>query len=245
MECVHLLIGGLSMCEIYGFCGSVPTDLHKYTDEFWLHSRVHQDGFGFYLADRNDFYVNENSAMTMINALQKKRFTSKLALCHIRFKTHGPASVSNCHPFIFKDAHGTEWSLIHNGYIDDTPVTAALGIIQQGDTDSERILLTIIETVNSFYEHSFIEDEEELLNKLYIRIESTLSELSDLGKVNLIFTDNKTHNMYVYMNHPNTLFYLQTDKGIHISTTKLSNEAWVAVEPYKLHILNNGKKLDY
>ena len=79
------------MCEVYGFCGSVPTKLNKYTDEFWLHSRMHKDGFGFYLADKNELYVNPHTAMAYIGKLNKKDFTSKLALCHIRFKTHGQA----------------------------------------------------------------------------------------------------------------------------------------------------------
>lgn len=233
------------MCEIYGFCGSVPTKLNKYTDEFWLHSRIHQDGFGYYLADKDQLYVNPKSAMNYIKGLSKFNFVSKLALCHIRFKTHGPASVENCHPFIKKDIHGIKWSLIHNGYIDDNLVTAALSKIQAGETDSERILLSIVESVNSFYEHSWITDPEEFLFYLYLQLEITISELANLGKVNLIFTDSLTNNMYVYMNHPRTLYYLDTPNGIHISTTKLSDEQWVPVEPFKLHILNNGKVLDY
>jgi glutamine amidotransferase len=233
------------MCEVYGFCGSVPTKLNKYTDEFWLHSRVHQDGFGYYLADKNKLYVNPDCAMHYIKGLQKFNFVSKLALCHIRFKTHGPASIENCHPFIKYDNFGIRWSLIHNGYIDDSPAVEALGTLQIGETDSERILLSIIETVNYYYEHSWIENKNDFLNFMYAQIELTLHELSSLGKVNLIFTDSLTNNMYVYMNHPNTLFYLNTPTGVHISTTKLSNEKWLAVEPRKLHIFNNGKKLDY
>jgi glutamine amidotransferase len=183
--------------------------------------------------------------MDYINGLSKFKFVSKLALCHIRFKTHGPASAKNCHPFIKTDIRGVKWSLIHNGYIEDSPAVAALGTLQTGETDSERILLCIIETVNSFYEHSYITDTNEFLFTLYSKIERVLNELSSLGKTNLVFTDNFTNNMYVYMNHPRTLFFLNTDDGVHVSTTPLSNENWVPVEPYKLHIFNNGKRVDY
>ena len=233
------------MCEVYGFCGSVPTKLNKYTDEFWLHSRMHKDGFGFYLADKKELYVNPHTAMAYIGKLCKKDFTSKLALCHIRFKTHGPASAENCHPFIKTDCRGIKWSLIHNGYIEDSPAVAALGTLQTDETDSERILLAIIEAVNSYYEHSWVSNVDEFFYCLYLQIETALTELASLGKTNLIFTDSFTNNMYVYMNHPNTLFCLKTDKGVHISTTRLSNEDWHPVEPYKLHIFNNGVKLDY
>ena len=233
------------MCEVYGFCGNHQTSLNKYTDEFWLHSKIHQDGFGFYLADRNEFYINPKSAMNYIEKLNKKNFLSSLALCHIRFKTHGEATIENCHPFIKYDSRGIKWSLIHNGYISDNPLTSALGKIQIGETDSERILLTIIEAVNSLYEHVWIEDYREFLYYQYIQIEAALSELSSLGKTNLIFTDNKTNNMYVYMNSPRTLFYLETEDGFHFSTVPLSGELWAAVEPYKLHVFNNGTRVDF
>lgn len=232
------------MCEIYGFCGSVPTRLNVYTNEFWLHSRIHQDGFGYYLQDKNDFYVNPKSAMTYISDLRKKDFTSKLALFHIRFKTHGPASVENCHPFIKKDVHGVEWSLIHNGFIEDTHYTDALGTLQNGETDSERILLSIVEAVNGVYEHAWIDDEPEMRCFVYTIIEQTIKDMSHLGKINLIFTDSLTNNMYVYMN-AQSLYYLNKKSGIHVSTTKLSNEDWISVTPNKLHIFNNGERLDY
>lgn len=231
------------MCEIYGFCGSVPTRLNKYTDEFWSHSKIHQDGFGYYIADRDQLYVNPKSAMSYLNGLSKFNFVSKLALCHIRFKTHGPASAENCHPFSKYDSHGIKWTLIHNGYISDNPVTAALSTIQNGETDSERILLALVEAVNSLYEHSWIKDLKEFIEYLYIQLEIAIEQLASLGKTNLIFTDSCTNNMYVYMNHPNTLFYLKTENGYHISTTQLSKEDWVAVPPYKLHIFNNGIKI--
>jgi glutamine amidotransferase len=232
------------MCEIYGFCGSVPVRLNKYTNEFWLHSRVHQDGFGYYLHDSDDFYVNPNSAMSCLSYLRKKDFTSKLALCHIRFKTHGPASIENCHPFIKSDIHGVKWSLIHNGFIEDTNYSAALETIQDGSTDSERILLSIVEAVNSIYEHAWIDNKSELAYFIYSIIEQRLNEISLLGKVNLIFTDSRTNNMYVYMN-AKSLYYLFTNKGIHVSTTKLSDEDWITVTPNKLHIFNDGERVDF
>lgn len=233
------------MCEIYGFCGSRPIKLNKYTDEFWLHSRIHQDGFGYYLADKDDLYVNPNSAMSCIDKLSHKSFLSKLALCHIRFKTHGPATIKNCHPFIKYDNHGVQWSLIHNGYISDNEITTALSSFQDGETDSERILLAIINSINYFYDHSYIDDKNDFKFYLYVTIEDVLHKLSDLGKTNLIFTDNYTNNMYVFMNSPKTLYYLDTFYGVHFSTTPLSHESWKPVEPYKLHIFNKGNKLNF
>lgn len=231
------------MCEIYGFCGLNPVTLNKYTNEFWKHSSVHRDGYGYFLADKNDLYVNTDPAFEHKDQLEKKNFKSSRALCHIRFKTHGPTAIENCHPFIKYDIHGTQWSLIHNGYIEDHPVVDALGTIQLGETDSERILLCIVETVNRVYEHSWITSKSDMQKMIFNVIENILAKLSSLGKVNVIFCDNKINNMYVYMNHPGTLWYLNTDNGIHFSTTKLTDEKWLPVEPYHLHVYNSGRKI--
>lgn len=233
------------MCEVYGFCGSKSIKLNKYTDEFWLHSRVHRDGFGFYLADKNELYVNPQSAIQNFTKLSKKSFTSKLALCHIRFKTHGDAKMENCHPFSKYDIRGTKWTLIHNGYIEDNDTTVALSAIQDGETDSERILMYLVEHVNRLYEHAWLISNNDLNKYIHKKLSMAIDKLSSLGKVNLIFTDDLSNNMYVYMNHPNTLFYLKTDDGYHISTTKLSDESWLPVPPYKLHVFNNGSKIDF
>ena len=233
------------MCEVYGFCGSKQTLLNKYTDEFWKHSKIHKDGFGYYLADHDELYVNADSANSYLIKLAKKKFISDLALCHIRFKTHGAAKIENCHPFVKYDVQGIKWTLIHNGFIDNNNTLEALATIQSGDTDSERILLFIVEAINSLYEHNWITDVNELQYYMYIQIEAAIQSLGTLGKTNLIFTDNYTDNMYVYMNAPNTLFYLNTSDGVHVATTPLSNEDWKPVTPCKLHIFNNGVKLDY
>lgn len=233
------------MCEIYGFCGSHAIKLNRYTDEFWLHSRIHRDGYGFYMADKNELYVNPAPAIQHYSKLSNKSFKSKLALCHIRFKTHGLAKLENCHPFCEYDTHGVKWTLIHNGYIDDNDITEAMSQLQHGETDSERILMYIVEYINQLYDHFWACNSQDMHKYMYRQISRAIDSISHLGKVNLIFTDSSTNNLYVYMNYPNTLFYLKTSDGYHISTTKLSDEKWMPVQPFKLHIFNNGTKLDF
>lgn len=140
---------------------------------------------------------------------------------------------------------GNKWTLIHNGYIEDNDVTTALSSLQLGETDSERILMYLVEHIDYLYEHAWILNEDDLCKYMYKQLSSAIDKISTLGKVNLIFTDSFTNNMYVYMNYPNTLFYLKTQCGYHVSTTKLSDEHWVPVTPYKLHVLNNGIRLDF
>lgn len=230
------------MCEIYGFCGKQPTLLNDYTDIFWLHSEVHRDGFGYYLADKNEYCVNTCAAKDY-EPLKTKDFRTSLGLFHIRFKTHGGVSLSNCHPFIKTDCRGIQWVLIHNGYIADDDQTESFARMQNGETDSERILLSLIETINHFYDYCFTDNYKEELEFLYVIIEQRLLYLSRQGKLNLIFIDNKTNNMYVFMNHTRTLHMQKVEEGVHVSTTPLYGCRWEYVEPFRLHIFNAGKQI--
>lgn len=235
------------MCELYGFCGNQQVNLNKYTDIFWKHAAIHKDGFGYYLADNDELYVNPRPATFYLNDLAKKGFDSSLALCHIRFKTHGDVSEYNCHPFSKLDGRDIKWTLIHNGYIIDYDEDLErLSSVQIGDTDSERILLFLIEEINFFYNslpEMSCNNQEEFLNYLYFSIEEVCNHLSRLGKTNLIFTDSFTQNMYVYINHPKSLFYLRTGEGVHFSSTRLTEEDWESPEPYKLLVFNKGKRI--
>lgn len=230
------------MCEIYGFCGKYPSLLNDYTDVFWSHSEVHRDGFGYYLADKDDFFVSTLAAKNY-RPLATTSFLTSLGLFHIRFKTHGGISLTNCHPFIEKDNRGIQWALIHNGYIEDTPQTEVLKKYQTGETDSERILLSLIETINHFYDYSYTESEREERSFLYAILNHKLQEMSHLGKLNLIFTDNKTNNMYVFMNHARTLHIQRAEEGVHIATTPLYGCGWEYIEPLRLHIFNAGEQI--
>ena len=73
---------------------------------------------------------------------------AKTALAHIRLATIGNVEQDNCHPFTAVDNSGRTWTLIHNGTIFESDNIGKYVFLQKGETDSERILLYIVDSIN-------------------------------------------------------------------------------------------------
>ena len=127
--------------------------------------------------------------------------------------------------------------LIHNGTIFDYPELDKYREREQGDTDSERILLLIIDKINEFEENkgapSTIKERFNLLTAI-------VSDLSKNNKLNLMIYDGDL--TYIHSNMDDSLHYLIDDDGILISSTPVTDdEGWKRVEINKLFGLIDGK----
>ena len=108
------------------------------------------------IVDRNNStnYIKERKPKAP-KTMATKRYhrsqtVSKNALAHIRLGTIGVKDFYNCHPFVKKDNAGRRWTLIHNGTVFDCPDLCKYSTEEEGETDSERILLAIVDLVNNF-----------------------------------------------------------------------------------------------
>ena len=91
--------------------------------------------------------------MYLKNKLNSNIETAK-CIAHIRKATIGEVSVNNAHPFERYDDSGRRWVLAHNGTIFDSEALAPYQYTQTGTTDSERILLYIVDQMNKRYRNS-------------------------------------------------------------------------------------------
>ena len=110
-------------------------------------------------------------------------------------------------------------------------------IDEYGDTDSERILLYIIDKVNEFEKAkkapSTIKERFNLLTEL-------IADLSKNNKLNLIFYDGDL--TYIHSNMRDSLYYLKNDEEFLVASTPLTDdENWKSVELNKLFGLIDGK----
>jgi glutamine amidotransferase len=126
--------------------------------------------------------------------------------------------------------------LIHNGTIFDYPELDKYKDKENGDTDSERILLYIIDKVNEFERNkgglSTIKERFNLLNDLIV-------DLSRNNKVNLMIYDGDL--TYIHSNMRDSLYYLKNDEGFLVASTPLTDEeGWKPVELNKLFGLIDG-----
>ena len=126
--------------------------------------------------------------------------------------------------------------LIHNGTIFDYPKLDEYKDKEGGDTDSERILLYIIDKINEFEKSkgalSTIKERFNILTGI-------VEDLSKNNKLNLMIYDGDL--TYIHSNMKNSLYYLKNEEGFLVATTPLTDdENWKPVELNKLFGLIDG-----
>ena len=134
------------------------------------------------------------------------------------------------------DDNNRSWMLIHNGTIFDYPPLDNYIDQESGDTDSERILLYIIDKINDFEKAkgglSTIKERFNILTEV-------ISDLSKNNKLNLMIYDGDL--TYIHSNMRDSLYYLKNEEGFLVASTPLTDdENWKPVELNKLFGLIDG-----
>lgn len=216
------------MCELFGFSGKQPEKLNQPLKEFFAHSVEHPHGWGLALLEGNTVAIEKEPIQASKSSYLKERLREpilvKTALAHIRYATIGNTEWRNCHPFTQLDNTGRRWTLVHNGTIFDCEAMNGYVRVQHGDTDSERILLYLVDSINQRTEelgHPLTAEERfTVLDKLVIAI-------SPNNKVNLLIFDGEL--LYVHTNYAASLYQRESENGIYISTQPLALGRWKPV----------------
>lgn len=228
------------MCEIFGVSSRIKVEINEYLKTFFSHSDKHPHGWGLACMDGNETNIEKEP----IKATDSKYLHSRLSVpicvtagfAHIRYATIGNIFYSNCHPFVEKDSSGRRWTMIHNGTIFEYEPMNSYIKKQNGDTDSERILLYIVDLINDALQNKgqdlSAEERFELVNQLVI-------DLSVGNKLNLLLFDGEY--MYVHSNYKGTIHYLQKDDAVYFSTQPLSREKWKELPSNQLQVYRDGK----
>ena len=229
------------MCEIFCFNSNTPKQVNECLQCFYDRSDEHPDGWGLANIQSDEVVIDKEPVKANCSQYLKNMLSNpiigKNIFAHIRLATVGEIISPNCHPFTRADDNNRSWMLIHNGTIFDYPELDKYLELEVGDTDSERILLYIIDKVNEF-EHSkgalsTIKERFELLAMI-------VEDLSKNNKLNLMIHDGDL--TYIHSNMKDSLYYLKNDEGFLIASTPLDDdEKWMPVELNKLFALINGE----
>lgn len=216
------------MCEIFGISSREDSRINEYLETFYGHSNKHPHGWGFARMEGKGVSVIKEplqaSKSIRLKNMLAEPITVKNALAHIRYATIGNVEYKNCHPYTMEDAAGRCWTLVHNGTIFDySPLNRFLRV-QKGDTDSERILLYLVEMMNVREKAAgrSLADEQR-----FQVVDSVIKEMSKGNKLNLLLFDGDL--LYVHTNYANSLYQLKSEGRILFSTSPLSGEAWEPV----------------
>ena len=231
------------MCEIFCFNSNKPKEVNECLKCFYNHSEDHPHGWGLANMHDDNFEITKEP----VKASCSKHLKSILAnpvignniFAHIRLATIGEIISPNCHPFTKIDDNNRSWVLIHNGTIFDYPQLDEYKEIEKGDTDSERILLYLIDKVNEF--ESKKESKSNPIERFNL-LKHLIDDLSFNNKLNLMIFDGEV--MYIHSNMKNSLYYLKNEEGILIATTPVTDDKnWKPVEINKLFCLHDGEIL--
>ena len=228
------------MCEIFCFNSNTPKQVNECLECFYNHSEEHPHGWGLARMQSDEFVINKEpikaSCSQNLKNILSNPVVGKNVFAHIRLATVGEIISPNCHPFTEADDNNRSWMLIHNGTIFDYPELDYYKDKENGDTDSERILLYIIDRVNDFEAMkgapSTIKERFSLLNEI-------VRDLSKGNKLNLMIYDGDL--TYIHSNMRDSLYYLKNDEGFLVASTPLTDEeGWKPVELNKLFGLIDG-----
>lgn len=210
------------MCQIFGYSGSEYIELNSVLKEFYSHSDLHPNGWGLALLDGDQANIEREvlsaNKSTYLAGRLKDKICSKAVLAHIRYATIGNVELKNCHPFTGFDAEGRRWTLIHNGTIFEYQPMNEYVRRQKGDTDSERILLYLIDKINEAGKNRPLSPA-----KRFDVVEKIVSEMAAGNKLNLIIYDGEM--MYVHTNLVGSVHYHTGKCGVLFSTEALVNSS--------------------
>ena len=228
------------MCEIFCFNSNKPKQINNCLECFYNHSEEHPHGWRLANMKSDEFVIDKEPVKATCSQYLKNILSNpvigKNVFAHIRLATVGEIISPNCHPFTELDDNNRSWLLIHNGTIFDYPKLEEYKDREKGDTDSERILLYIIDKVNEYEKNkgclSTIKERFNLLKDIIV-------DLSKNNKVNLMIFDGDM--TYIHSNMRDSLYYLKNDEGFLVASTPLTDdEGWKPVELNKLFGLIDG-----
>ena len=225
---------------IFGLSALKDTDTNEYLKAFYSHSPQHPHGWGLAVLDRETALIEKESLEASRSNYLRERLSqsvrARLLLAHIRYATVGHVAYSNCHPFSGTDDSGRRWTLTHNGTIFDCPALSAYVGRQNGETDSERILLYVIDRVNAAQREKPLSFAER-----FALLDGLISDMAGGNKLNLMLSDGR--NLYIHTNCRDTLYCLEKENEALFSSVPLTGEDWKPVPFTTLLAYRDGRRV--
>ncbi|WP_459538107.1 class II glutamine amidotransferase, partial [Methanobrevibacter sp.] len=217
-----------------------PKQINQCLECFYNHSNEHPDGWGLATMQSDEFVVDKEpvkaSCSEHLKDILSHPVVGKNVFAHIRLATVGEIVSPNCHPFIEADDNNRSWMLIHNGTIFQYPELDKYREKEKGNTDSERILLFIIDKVNEFEK---AKGAPSTIKERFNLLTGIIADLSYNNKLNIMIYDGDL--TYIHSNMRDSLYYLKNEDGFLVASTPLDDdENWKAVELNKLFALIDG-----
>ena len=229
------------MCELLGMSSKRRRAVNALLREFYSHAEAHPHGWGLARFSGGLVPTVEKEAVKAteseyLKAILAEPIEERILLAHIRLATVGHIEYENCHPFTVTDNRGRIWTLVHNGTIFNGAALNDYMGVQYGDTDSERVLLHLVDQIDRTQNHRcHALDADERFDVLL----SAIAGLAKGNKLNLLIFDGEV--LYAHCNFRDTLHVCYEDDSVTFSTRPLSVGKWEAVPFTSLIAAKDGE----
>jgi len=229
------------MCEMLGISAKRRIRANDILREFYSHAERHPHGWG--LATFRDGaapLIEKEAVKATESECLKKRLAEPIEesvlMAHIRLATVGHLECCNSHPFSATDNYGRVWTLEHNGTIfNGAKLNRYMGL-QFGSTDSERILLRLVDLVNERQIRlGRALDKKERFDVL----EGLIAEHAGGNKLNLLVYDGEI--LYAHTNFQGSLHVRAHDGALVFSTRPLAGDGWRQLPLTRLVAAKDGE----
>ena len=216
------------MCEILGVCAAQSFQVNDLLDAFFHHSRTMKHGWGLAVFRGAGVSMEKEPVMAEESLYLRRRLSGPVSgahlFAHIRLATIGRIEYANCHPFVWDDASGRTWTLVHNGTLFEAQKLSRFLDHQEGTTDSERLLLYIVEQMCENY----VKTGQALdAAERFALLDTLITDLSCGTELNLLLYDGET--MYVHTNCKDSLHLLESPGRVIFATKPVLWEGWKKV----------------
>lgn len=227
------------MCELLGFSSAKEHNVSRYLKVLSNHSENHPHGWGAAFRQHGDIKTIKESVRAdksqFLKSIIDGGMVTDLLIGHIRLATIGNMEYNNCHPFLSNDCSGAPWILFHNGTMFNTELTKDYTAIQEGATDSECILLYLMDAMNA----AIAESGHLTTLQPFNLLSECVTKLSRGNKLNLMIFYKET--LFVHTNMAKTLFYREIEDSVIFATVPLDNMEWKPVPMMKLLGYKKGR----
>lgn len=223
------------MCELFGVSSQRKIQVDPFLKVLMSHSVDHPHGWGMAIFYPGGVNVEKEPKTAWVSDYVQTRLAHPIfarnMIAHIRLATQGSMAYENCHPFVNRDNSGRAWTLAHNGTIFESPLLDTYRPIEEGGTDSERILCHIIHEMNGA-------GETDAAGRFRI-LDQIVLDITEHNKVNLMIYDGET--LYVHTNMQGTLYRTERNDATLFATVPLDDGVWEPVPMMQLLAYRDGK----
>lgn len=233
------------MCELFGFSSEEKIRPVLMLKEFFSHGKDNPHGWGAVVfgEGRAEIVKEPLSAAASRKAenFAENVPAADLFMAHIRLATKGQITMDNTHPFVMKDDSGCEWVLSHNGTIFGSDALSGYVHRQAGETDSERILMYLIDRLDRVTAKAKTANRLTADEKISV-IEEVIKEITPDNKVNILISDGTS--LYAHTNYRGSMNVMEISGLAAVSSKPLSGapaENWEELPLNTLMVYEKGR----